>query len=60
MGYGFKGLEGIGTTRSPETVFRLMDTNNGGFVLYSEWCEFLKHVEIANRTVFGQLLEVDA
>merc|ERR1711998_210402 len=57
--YRFKGLEGIGSTVSPDAVFHAMDSDHQGFVLFHEWCEYLKQCEIAHRTPYGKLLEID-
>jgi len=51
-------LKGIGDVTSDEEIlslFNRIDTNNGGFILFSEWSTFLKNAEIKADTVVGRL-----
>lgn len=59
FGYAFKGLEELPTFTSGEdakSLFQKIDTNEGGYILFSEWCTYLKEQEIAANTPLGILL----
>ena len=60
--YGFKALSDIENGMYPvtrESTFEAMDQSGTGRVLFSEWCKYLKEVEVHHQTAFGQLLTVD-
>ena len=61
-GYGFCGFAQIANNASiedAESVFRDMDSDGGGMVLFGEWCSYLKSAEFQANTAIGLLLSVE-
>ncbi len=54
--YGFKALQGVTSRGKAAKVFDEIDTNDGGFILFSEWSNFIKKGEIVAKTKLGILL----
>lgn len=55
-GYGFKALDDIDSVDRATEIFNLIDTNNGGFILFKEWSDYIKDKEIQAKTHIGTLL----
>jgi hypothetical protein len=54
--YGFKALEGIDSVEKATAIFNAIDTNDGGFILFKEWSDYIKDKEISAKTHIGTLL----
>uniref|UniRef100_A0A7S3Q0N4 EF-hand domain-containing protein n=1 Tax=Chaetoceros debilis TaxID=122233 RepID=A0A7S3Q0N4_9STRA len=52
----FKGLDRLTSADDAVKLFQSIDTNNGGFILFTEWAEYLKMEEIKAKTHIGTLL----
>jgi hypothetical protein len=60
-GYGFVGLAGIADAASEdsaESVFKQIDSDGKGMILFAEWCAFLEAAEIKAGTLAGRMLQV--
>jgi hypothetical protein len=55
-GYGFKALDAIDSVDRATEIFNVIDTNNGGFILFKEWSDYIKDKEIQAKTHIGTLL----
>jgi len=64
---GFEMLKNAATTWAPyealkvaskKETFSVIDENGGGFILLSEWCDWLKNAERAAKTADGVMLAV--
>lgn len=58
-GYSFKALEGIDSQESATALFHAIDSNNGDFILFKEWSDYIKDQEIKAKTHIGKLLSGD-
>lgn len=52
----FTGLRGIKTDEDASTIFKEMDADGKGMVLFSEFCEYIRTKEMENKTPLGKLL----
>lgn len=57
-GLGFIALEGVSSEDDAKEIFHKIDANEGGMILFSEWCLFLKEGEIKAGTIMGNLLNM--
>jgi len=55
-GYDFNGLSQLSAEDTAIKTFDKIDSNDGGFVLFSELSEYLKQEEIKGKTDLGTLL----
>ena len=55
----FKAFEGVDTMEEAENLFSSLDFNSTGKVLFSEWCRYIKEIEIAENTFIGKVLNGD-
>ena len=55
-GLGFQALQGINSDEAATDLFQTVDTNDGGFILFKEWAEYIKKQEIKAKTHIGTLL----
>merc|ERR1740136_613111 len=55
----FKAFEGVDTMEEAENLFSRLDFNSTGKVLFSEWCRYIKKIEIAENTFLGKVLNGD-
>jgi len=55
----FKAFEGVDTMEKAENLFSDLDFNSTGKVLFSEWCRYIKEIEIAENTFIGKVLNGD-
>jgi len=60
---GFSRIDGFGAGKEDDTTaleaWKLMDINGGGFVLFDEWCTYLKAAEVNQGSSIGALLAVE-
>ena len=54
-GLGFQALENIDSDEKATDLFKAVDTNDGGFVLFKEWANYIKEGEIKANTHIGTL-----
>jgi hypothetical protein len=55
-GLGFMALQGIDSAEEATAIFKAVDTNDGGFILFKEWATYIKKKEIKSKTHLGTLL----
>lgn len=55
-GLGFQALQNIDSDEKATVLFKAVDTNDGGFVLFKEWANYIKEGEIKANTHIGTLL----
>jgi Ca2+-binding EF-hand superfamily protein len=55
-GLGFKALQGLSSDEAAKALFQSVDTNDGGFILFKEWANYIKKQEIKAKTHIGTLL----
>ena len=55
-GLGFMALQGIDSAEEATALFKAVDTNDGGFILFREWAAHIKQEEIKAKTHVGTLL----
>ncbi|GFH46049.1 hypothetical protein CTEN210_02523 [Chaetoceros tenuissimus] len=55
-GLGFQALQNIDSDEKATDLFKAVDTNDGGFVLFKEWANYIKEGEIKAKTHIGTLL----
>ena len=55
-GLGFQALQGLDTDEKATNLFKAVDANDGGFVLYREWSTYISAQEIKSKTHVGSLL----
>lgn len=57
--HGFLALDCVEDDESAKALFEQIDNNGGGYILLEEWCEYLKSVEIEQKTPLGDILAED-
>jgi hypothetical protein len=55
-GLGFQALQGLSSDEAAKALFQSVDTNDGGFILFKEWANYIKKQEIKAKTHIGTLL----
>ncbi len=58
-GLGFQALQKINSDEKATKLFKIIDANDGGFILYREWSKYIKGREIKAKTHIGKLLSGD-
>jgi len=56
---GFVALANVVDDTTALEAWKLMDINGGGFVLFDEWCTYLKAAEVNQGSSIGALLAVE-
>jgi len=52
---GFQALKGIDSDAAASALFHVIDSNDGGFVLFKEWSKYISGKEIKLKTHLGTL-----
>ena len=55
-GLGFQALQGLSSDEAAKALFQSVDTNDGGFILFKEWANYIKKQEMKAKTHIGTLL----
>ena len=56
LGYGFVGLDNIGSEDAARAIFDIIDANAAGVITFVTWAEYLGKAEIRMKTDVGNLL----
>ena len=57
--HGFLGLGKLKNDKEAKEAFNKIDANGGGEIMLNEWCDYLKAIEIENKTKLGACLAED-